>query len=68
MNGPEHYQKAEQLLARSNIGYFVWNERNNMVAQAQVHATLAQAAALTHRFLPTTDETKEAWLRVVDQG
>ncbi|MFC8583341.1 hypothetical protein ACFUGD_02010 [Streptomyces sp. NPDC057217] len=47
MTGPEHYRKAEQLLAEATTDgpegvYFV---RPENLAAAQVHATLALAAA-----------------------
>ena len=38
MRGPEHYRAAERLLARTSRG-------DSDVAAAQVHATLALAAA-----------------------
>lgn len=44
MNGPEHYTEAEHLLAASaqtDAEVAMWQ-----VAQAQVHATLALAAAV----------------------
>lgn len=50
MNGPEHYRKAERLLAGAELdmcshaeGNII--EHNTSVARAQVHATLALAAA-----------------------
>jgi hypothetical protein len=44
MTGPEHYKKAEELLANS-IGPD-WRTRGpERFAEAQVHATLALAAA-----------------------
>jgi hypothetical protein len=48
--GPEHYSQAEQLLAdafaSSDTTYEGHNqEADRLIAAAQVHATLAQAAA-----------------------
>jgi hypothetical protein len=40
MNGPEHYRKAEELLAAAGSSAAEWS-----VKQAQVHAILALAAA-----------------------
>jgi len=51
MNGPEHYQEAERLLTQAappRRGYARGNEPDqhpDPLAAAQVHATLALAAA-----------------------
>lgn len=52
MTGPEHYREAERLLdladhgAESDDGYRMTSEWDaDMLAAAQVHATLATAAA-----------------------
>jgi hypothetical protein len=56
MTGPEHYAEAERLLAERDAVHPVDtfgagsrrhgdHERDDMLASAQVHATLAQAAA-----------------------
>jgi hypothetical protein len=52
MTGPEHYEKAEQLLdkAQSSI-----SERTLTLAAAQVHALLAVASALAPTVV-TVDE------------
>lgn len=44
MNGPQHYREAERLLRRSEE----WDPQSAdlLVKQAQVHATLAHAAAV----------------------
>lgn len=44
MNGPEHYQKAEMFLAEAAKPVGMDTERYAL-AMAQVHATLALAAA-----------------------
>ncbi|MEV7092308.1 hypothetical protein AB0M80_05645 [Amycolatopsis sp. NPDC051045] len=44
MTGPEHYMEAERLLAKYGNGY-VLPETAGKLAAAQVHATLALAAA-----------------------
>jgi hypothetical protein len=43
MTGPEHYQKAEECLKKANGS--LSPEYDGYVARAQVHATLALAAA-----------------------
>lgn len=43
--GPEHYQRAEELLARSVDLQTAADLRPLLAARAQVHATLALAAA-----------------------
>lgn len=56
MTGPEHYQKAERLLEEAaglpasyanghGPGSHANEKRTQMIAMAQVHATLAHAAA-----------------------
>lgn len=49
MNGPSHYQQAEKLLERSQGEELEWARL--LVAQAQVHATLALAAGNIDRDL-----------------
>jgi len=44
MNGPQHYREAEHCLMRS--GEYEPQIADLYVKQAQVHATLAQVAAL----------------------
>lgn len=65
MNGPEHYQKAEQLLTQVQNGRAAdgtpiddINARDYLV-RAQVHATLAQAAAIALNAM-VIDENKGA--------
>jgi hypothetical protein len=45
MTGPEHYYEAQRLLADPNYGEPKGIARSEVVAAAQVHATLALAAA-----------------------
>lgn len=71
MTGPEHYREAERLLAESAVNgsegtYFV---RPESLAAAQVHATLALAAATAGRSssgpMPTPGrEDRKAWAEV----
>ncbi|MCI2423888.1 hypothetical protein MOQ72_41460 [Saccharopolyspora sp. K220] len=51
MTGPEHYQKAEELLRRGEPHH---------IAEAQVHATLAQAAATALNAMVVDNNTGEA--------
>lgn len=46
-SGVEHYRKAERLLAQVSESLDEIEVINSMIAEAQVHATLALAAAQT---------------------
>lgn len=68
MTGPEHYKAAEQLLhdAESSIELVV----DHYLLAAQVHATLAAAAATATPLLPDLtlfgdDRPGEAWRAVI---
>lgn len=54
MTGPEHYRKAESILAGSDGRSGEW--ASNQVSRAQVHATLALAAATAVPRLTTMTE------------
>jgi hypothetical protein len=59
MTGPEHYRAAERLRERATAADLSPDEERNILAAAQVHATLALAAATaTAGFAP------EQWLDV----
>jgi hypothetical protein len=58
VNGPAHYAAAERLLSADGWGPPTAAE----VAQAQVHATLALAAATA---LPGGTDTQVAWAQLV---
>jgi thioredoxin-like negative regulator of GroEL len=45
MTGPEHYTRAEQLLREVRDGHQEGTDVAAILAAAQVHATLADAAA-----------------------
>lgn len=67
MNGPVHYSASEKLLAAAlNIGTDVPREDiRAMVEMAQVHATLALAAATAMNGLDRMDEDDfREWDRV----
>lgn len=55
MNGPEHYREGERLLdeARGTNPQITYAKDATQLAAAQVHATLALAAATVTRFAPT---------------
>jgi hypothetical protein len=60
MSGPEHFREAERLVAECLSHRALprrWNwaspEYANTLAAAQVHATLALAAATVHASLPS---------------
>lgn len=65
MDGPNHYQEAERLLATHSTA-----PANELVARAQVHAQLALAAAViyTTPWLSGSDRGSmrlEAWFEVL---
>jgi hypothetical protein len=71
MNGPGHYAEAERLLA------YVTTEGDidvdtfgvDLILQAaQVHATLAQAAATADTLNPLVGENLAAWQNVLEGG
>lgn len=69
MNGPEHYELAEDLLDES------WeargSERSELVSAALVHATLAHAAAVAAQLSmnPATSEygVSREWKRALTE-
>lgn len=57
MNGPDHYQTAEKLLEQADQ----FTEADELIAAAQVHATLAlTAATIDAAFLTNSDTDPEA--------
>jgi len=69
MTGPEHFQKAEFFLAQVDAGAADWQL---LAASAQVHATLALAAAtaMQHYNFETGMHTadRDAWYRAASEG
>jgi len=78
VSGPEHYQEAEKALAavdfidehedqyRTDDVSALHHSKTELLAEAQVHATLALAAAQAARAsydLPPTEA--QAWLEVI---
>ena len=61
MDGPRHYQEAEQLLrAAEQTSRGADQAAALLIAQAQVHAMLAVAAAAATN---TTRSSEEAWAK-----
>lgn len=65
MNGPDHYAKSEELLARCKETEDPV-DKARFVAKAQVHATLALAAATAINTL--SGPQYHAWHEVANQG
>lgn len=61
MTGPQHYAEAQRLLAIVKRGAYKGDDTASLIAAAQVHATLAQAAAT----LDTTRMNPEEWMAVL---
>jgi hypothetical protein len=61
MTGPEHYHEAQQLLADPNYGEPKGIGRSETIAAAQVHATLALAAATA--LVGDSPQDVQAWRR-----
>lgn len=66
VNGPEHYREAERLL-EINAGHpDVSAGMDRVIAAAQVHATLALAAAQVEDMEST--ELRAGWAEIVEEG
>jgi hypothetical protein len=70
MTGPEHYRKAEALLEAANSGANPHSDQEpRLVAQAQVHATLALAAATGMQSKPSEAYRRDgAWEAVAGRS
>jgi thioredoxin-like negative regulator of GroEL len=66
MTGPEHYTRAEQLLREVRDGHQEGTDVAAIIAAAQVHATLAQAATALIDETPRSDsfDNYRAWQSV----
>ena len=64
MTGPEHYAEAERLIAQAEIDVYdpirSYAEDANIIAIAQVHATLALAAATAYPAIVNLHGRREA--------
>jgi hypothetical protein len=56
VNGIEHYKKAEEALGYAAEGKFGSDEERYNLAVAQVHATLALAAATAPTIVPPSED------------
>lgn len=71
MTGPEHYRRAEALLAgRNNGGANGARSSEEAIALAQVHATLALVAAQAEPWLGDVDDrtgnyVNAAWVEAI---
>lgn len=61
MSGPEHYRRAEDLLREATSGSYVADQR---IREAEVHATLALAAAQIARIQAIRVRDADAWTEV----
>jgi len=66
MTGPEHYRKAEKILAsldraRDEDLRINHEKAATALAEAQVHATLAMAASSVFNLIPATDSDRQGW-------
>ncbi|WP_103338760.1 hypothetical protein [Amycolatopsis sp. CA-126428] len=63
MTGPEHYREAERLI-RASSGDYV--EAGDALAEAQVHATLALAAATASgAWAEMSDDESRSWDKAI---
>ncbi|MET9055254.1 hypothetical protein ABZW50_29315 [Streptomyces bacillaris] len=63
MTGPEHYREAERLLA--NLDLCPREAEAKVIAEAQVHATLALAAVTAHHMVATSVDDREEWGKAI---
>lgn len=70
MNGPEHYAEAERLLGladsavSANMAASTGESKADVLAAAQVHATLALTAATAYRYA-SPGTTQDAWRQAI---
>ncbi len=66
MTGPEHYAEAERLIAGTmkRADGLIGTPHPHVIALAQVHATLAHAAAAITAFMPLTPAGVHEWRKV----
>lgn len=76
MNGPDHYREAERLLADAGAGTAqqayaelpLGEPPSPLIAAAQVHASLAVAAALAHNITDATTGEIADWQAAMGGG
>lgn len=64
MTGPEHFRKAEQILAEAEKNGS-WNGLHRAFTEANAHATLALAAATVANGIKVYDGENEDWQAVL---
>lgn len=65
MNGPQHYAEAERLLSHEGLDTVDPMPADHLlIACAQVHATLAAAAATIDALPPSEQAVNNAWKSV----
>jgi hypothetical protein len=64
--GAQHYRRAEQLLDHVDRVGMLGDQKGVYLARAQVHATLALAAAQVEDMEST--ELRPGWAEIVDGG
>lgn len=66
MNGPQHFREAERLIDEANhVGHTDPTRGLGILVAAQVHATLALAAAQVEDMEST--ELRPGWAEIVDE-
>jgi hypothetical protein len=67
VTGPEHYKAAERLLDETVEYAEIGNVETEAVAHAQVHATLALAAATALSRVKADDEDDAEWVKAASK-
>lgn len=68
MTGPEHYREAERLIEEANhVGHQDPERGNGILAAAQVHATLALAAATATGLADHPSDDWDEWRPAVSR-
>jgi hypothetical protein len=65
MTGPEHYREAERRLLMAWEEDSPQERSTQLVAEAQVHATLALAAATAYHVVATSVDDREEWGKAI---
>ena len=65
MTGPKHYREAEKLIDDTLTEGLTLEQEALILRHAQVHATLALAAAQAHAAIGPDAELADAWCAVM---